>query len=52
MIPVAGSVVDEEHARDVGEQEEQDERGDDVYGHVLLLPRFPPRDSGRTAGPG
>jgi hypothetical protein len=50
MIP--RSVVDEEHARDVGEQEEQDERGDDVYGHLLLLPRFRGLDSGRSTGIG
>jgi hypothetical protein len=45
---IADSVVHEQHARDIGEQEEQYERGDDVYGHVLLLPRFAPADSARS----
>jgi hypothetical protein len=50
MIP--RSVVHEEHARDVGEQEEQYERGDDVYGHSRVIPPTPRADSGRSAGTG
>jgi len=50
MIP--RSVVDEEHAHDVGGKEEQYERGDDVYGHLSLLPRIPGVDSGRSTGVG
>jgi hypothetical protein len=50
MIP--RSVVHEEHARDVGEHQEQYERGDDVYGHTLVIPRSTRADSGRSAGTG
>jgi hypothetical protein len=50
MIPA--SVVHEQHAHDVGEQEQQYERGDDVYGHLLVLPRFSRTDSGRSARAG
>jgi len=46
---IADSVVDEKHARDVGQEEDQYERGDDVYGHVFLLPRSAGADSARSA---
>jgi hypothetical protein len=46
---IADSAVDEQHARHVGEQEEQHERGDDVHCHLLFIPRFTVGDSARSA---